>query len=300
MSGTTEAGTPAAGWYTDPQHGTGHRWWDGTGWTTHTRAPEPVALVPVEPEPAVPAPRTWSAATTPFASATATPFVPAAAAPFVPVAPLPSTSAPSATTSGGLGVTAPSEPARPVNRGGADAAYGAPTPATPAWYGPPVAAVQPPYGQAGYGAPGYGPPGYGTSGYGAQGYGAGYGQAPGPAGFGAPAYGQPAPFGYAAPSHPAFGGGYPVQPYGLPAVYGPGSSMSDDVRWMPWLGALALVVWGYGPFALRRAIGLRQRIAATGEPGDARVTAGIVMGSLGTVFLVVRVVTFALVALTTY
>ena len=43
-----------AGWYPDPASPTSARWWDGTGWTEHTRALEP--LPPAVPPPAFAAP----------------------------------------------------------------------------------------------------------------------------------------------------------------------------------------------------------------------------------------------------
>jgi len=32
---------PQPGWYTDPYHGPGLRWWDGRGWSPHVRPPRP-------------------------------------------------------------------------------------------------------------------------------------------------------------------------------------------------------------------------------------------------------------------
>lgn len=42
-----------AGWYDDPAGSGGHRWWAGTQWTEHVRAPEPIvpAFTPPEPLP---------------------------------------------------------------------------------------------------------------------------------------------------------------------------------------------------------------------------------------------------------
>lgn len=40
-----------AGWYDDPAGTGGHRWWAGTQWTDHVRAPEPVAPAFTPPEP---------------------------------------------------------------------------------------------------------------------------------------------------------------------------------------------------------------------------------------------------------
>ena len=44
MSGESNSGAAGPvppGWYADPAGGTGKRWWDGAGWTTHTQEPEP-------------------------------------------------------------------------------------------------------------------------------------------------------------------------------------------------------------------------------------------------------------------
>ncbi|MEV8552095.1 DUF2510 domain-containing protein [Streptomyces glaucescens] len=46
--------TPPPGWYRDPTAPHTERWWDGTAWTEHRRAPEPAGH-PV-PEPSVPGP----------------------------------------------------------------------------------------------------------------------------------------------------------------------------------------------------------------------------------------------------
>jgi hypothetical protein len=35
----------SAAWYPDPQDSVRVRWWDGSGWTEHTREPEPIAVV---------------------------------------------------------------------------------------------------------------------------------------------------------------------------------------------------------------------------------------------------------------
>ena len=40
-----------AGWYDDPAGSGGHRWWAGTQWTDHVRAPEPAAPAFTPPEP---------------------------------------------------------------------------------------------------------------------------------------------------------------------------------------------------------------------------------------------------------
>lgn len=54
-----DAPLPPAGWYSDPEGGTGTRYWDGTSWTAHTRgAEEPAAPA----APAAPAPPTYPAA----------------------------------------------------------------------------------------------------------------------------------------------------------------------------------------------------------------------------------------------
>ncbi|WP_153182897.1 DUF2510 domain-containing protein, partial [Streptomyces sp. E5N298] len=38
--------TPPPGWYRDPSAPHQERWWDGTAWTEHRRAPEPVGYGP--------------------------------------------------------------------------------------------------------------------------------------------------------------------------------------------------------------------------------------------------------------
>ncbi|CAM5426294.1 hypothetical protein STENM36S_08805 [Streptomyces tendae] len=41
--------TPPPGWYRDPSAPHQERWWDGTAWTEHRRAPEPVGFGPAAP-----------------------------------------------------------------------------------------------------------------------------------------------------------------------------------------------------------------------------------------------------------
>ena len=49
--------TPSPGWYRDPKAPHLERWWDGTAWTEHRRAPEvPGPPVPLPPGPQVPGP----------------------------------------------------------------------------------------------------------------------------------------------------------------------------------------------------------------------------------------------------
>ena len=62
-----EHDSPAPGWYDDPDRALHLRWWDGTKWTTHTRA-KPVVAEPVPPT--VPA-TTGATATTTMAEPTA-------------------------------------------------------------------------------------------------------------------------------------------------------------------------------------------------------------------------------------
>lgn len=73
----TESATqtaPVPGWYQDPQ-GQGLRWWDGTGWTTHTQQSTPPAPEPA-PAPAVaPQPQPAEAAPTVAQPATGAPAV---------------------------------------------------------------------------------------------------------------------------------------------------------------------------------------------------------------------------------
>ncbi|QAY61378.1 DUF805 domain-containing protein [Microbacterium protaetiae] len=45
---STDTPLPPAGWYPDPQGGTGERWWNGAAWSTETRAAAPNAQ-PAEP-----------------------------------------------------------------------------------------------------------------------------------------------------------------------------------------------------------------------------------------------------------
>ncbi|MGW0280859.1 DUF2510 domain-containing protein, partial [Streptomyces sp. NPDC003006] len=40
--------TPPPGWYPDPNQPSVERWWDGTAWTEHRRAPENLQTAPVQ------------------------------------------------------------------------------------------------------------------------------------------------------------------------------------------------------------------------------------------------------------
>ncbi|MEV5762451.1 DUF2510 domain-containing protein [Streptomyces tendae] len=69
--------TPPPGWYRDPSAPHQERWWDGTAWTEHRRAPEPVGYGPAvgqapqtgqPPTPMYRPPQPGQAATVPLAS----------------------------------------------------------------------------------------------------------------------------------------------------------------------------------------------------------------------------------------
>jgi len=57
--------TLPAAWYPDPESGTGERWWNGSQWTSHTRASEPYATdLSAEAE----SPKAWSTVSGPLAT----------------------------------------------------------------------------------------------------------------------------------------------------------------------------------------------------------------------------------------
>src|ERR1700761_3661759 len=102
---TIEAqGTLPAGWYSDPAQSGGDRWWDGTGWTEHLRAP--VHVEPVIAMPDFSAPATGSVLS-PMTAPTPTAPVVSQAAPKVVVQPFPTTPPPSPTGPVALAPLAP-------------------------------------------------------------------------------------------------------------------------------------------------------------------------------------------------
>jgi Protein of unknown function (DUF2510) len=51
---TEPAALPPAGWYPDPQHAYGQRWWNGTTWTENQQATQPYGMANVGPKPSNP------------------------------------------------------------------------------------------------------------------------------------------------------------------------------------------------------------------------------------------------------
>lgn len=317
MSSTAQGSTPA-GWYTDPADDTGYRWWDGSTWTTHTRrtdTQDPGATAasasPVATVTEVRVPEARHAAPVPA-------VVPSVELqPFAPLVPTPS---PTVTSSAALPVQ---EPAGHTD-GGAIAAYQAPPETGWSGFGPPPPGT-PGYGAPAYGQPGFGAQGYGDSPYGsayaqpappvppAPAYQAapfapvaGYASPPPPglppftgaaypATGGYPTPGYPTPgypaSGFPAPGYPA-GNGYPAAGYAVPYGYSAPTGVATDVKWLPWLGILAVLVgflglFGFlGVFSVVQASRVRRRIAMTGEPGEGRAVAGLVLGIIGLVLWV--------------
>lgn len=80
MTETATQTAPVPGWYQDPQ-GQGLRWWDGSGWTTHTQqsappAPEPAPATAPQAQPVAAAPAVAQpAASVPAATPTPSPGV---------------------------------------------------------------------------------------------------------------------------------------------------------------------------------------------------------------------------------
>lgn len=70
-----------AGWYPDPESSTGERWWNGSQWTSHTRADAALAI-PFEPSGAPPL--AWSADDVPLATIAPTAKAEYVAAPHLP------------------------------------------------------------------------------------------------------------------------------------------------------------------------------------------------------------------------
>jgi hypothetical protein len=58
-----------AGWYDDPESSAGQRWWNGSQWTSHTRAVDSGAVIDVEGQ----SPLAWSTASGPLATLSAAP-----------------------------------------------------------------------------------------------------------------------------------------------------------------------------------------------------------------------------------
>lgn len=170
----------------------------------------------------------------------------------------------------------------------ADPAYGTPAAGTggyaPPGYVPP-GPIPPGYDPSGYGAsgsipPGSIPPGYDPSGYGASGYGAsGQPQAGPGGGYGGYGGGRP---GYGS-GHPAggYGGGYPGYP---PQPY-VGSPPTNTMAILSLVLAFVLpplgVVFGFVA---------RGQTKQTGEGGDGLALAGIIVGAVFTLFIVVPIV----------
>lgn len=76
--------TLPAGWYSDPAQSGADRWWDGTGWTEHLRAPEAEQAFAPQPFPTMPPPSAPDAtAFAPVATAVAPVAASAVAAPVV-------------------------------------------------------------------------------------------------------------------------------------------------------------------------------------------------------------------------
>jgi hypothetical protein len=112
----------------------------------------------------------------------------------------------------------------------------------------------------------------------AGGYGPGYGQPP----YGQPPYGQ-GPYGQ---------GPYGQPPYGQPHPYGgfPASrstngfaiaSMVLGILWIYWVGSILALIFGYIA---------RGQIRQRGEGGDGMAIAGIVLGWIGVVLLVLLII----------
>lgn len=168
-----------------------------------------------------------------------------------------------------------------------------PTAAAPAAPQPPAgASTPPPYGQPAYGQPPVGQPpvgqpAVGQPAYGQQGYDqpSAYGQQPGygqPSGYGqqpgygqGPAYGQPQP-------------GYPQQPgYGAPARSTDGLAVASLATSA---GGLLLTAGLLSPVGLGLGIASLRRIRRTGQDGRGLAIAGIVVGAIGTLTIVLTVV----------
>lgn len=74
----TDAATPIAGWYPDPENAGGERWWNGTSWSDQKRPvpPAPAAIIPTatagdaRPDPYAPPPpvQPYYGATLPYGS----------------------------------------------------------------------------------------------------------------------------------------------------------------------------------------------------------------------------------------
>ena len=78
---TIDGPTQHAGWYSDPESTAGERWWNGSQWTSHTRAAAALAE-PVDPSGA--SPLAWSADDVPLATVAPTAQAEYVAAPHLP------------------------------------------------------------------------------------------------------------------------------------------------------------------------------------------------------------------------
>ncbi len=85
---TFEQGISAipAAWFVDPSDTRRLRWWDGVGWTEHTRATEPAAETPTSPAPSADDWSRWQGEVTPYVPST--PFVESPVEPEGPSRPL--------------------------------------------------------------------------------------------------------------------------------------------------------------------------------------------------------------------
>ncbi|GAA1599412.1 DUF4190 domain-containing protein [Actinoplanes couchii] len=151
-----------------------------------------------------------------------------------------------------------------------------PAPTSGSGYGQPTSG--PGYGQPTSGS-GYPPPGQPTSG---SGYPPPPGGYPPPPGYGQP-QGYPPPPGYGAP-------GTDKNPFGGPAQYGQpayGSPYGPQVMPTNTMAILALVfAFIFSPAAVVLGHIAKKQISQTGEQGSGLATAGLILGYIGTVIIV--------------